>query len=201
VGRQKYRSRVLLRMPRFASNLARPARKVKHTLACAAPPSVSSRPRVRFRSTQTSALGRLQPFRASLPKPHPLHRNNQDLVDYFSAKLDQSPQTRISSVPDLLTRSQLPGIDSLDYFRIADHSGVIAGWLESKCQVRPLSGQLVIRPRGRRRQQVYRWRRPVRARTSFASIDCGETPGQRSGFRRVLGTSVIRNPFSTTAQL
>jgi hypothetical protein len=87
-GRQKYRSRVLLRMPRFASNLARPARKVKHTLACAAPPSVSSRPRVRFRSTQTSALGRLQPFRASLPKPHPLHRNNQDLVDYFSAKLD-----------------------------------------------------------------------------------------------------------------
>jgi len=65
VGRQKYRSRLLLRMPRFASNLARPARKVKHTLACAAPPSVSSRPRVRFRSTQTSALGRLQPFRAS----------------------------------------------------------------------------------------------------------------------------------------
>ena len=62
VGRQKYRSRVLLR---FASNLARPAGKVKHTLACVAPPSVSSRPRVRFRSTQTSALGRLQPFRAS----------------------------------------------------------------------------------------------------------------------------------------
>jgi hypothetical protein len=65
VGRQKYRSRLLLRMPRFASNLARPARKVKHTLACAAPPSVSSRPRVRFRSIQTSALGRLQLFRAS----------------------------------------------------------------------------------------------------------------------------------------
>ena len=61
VGRQKYRSRLLLRMPRFASNLARPARKVKHTLACAAPPSVSSRPRVRFRSTQTSALGRHLP--------------------------------------------------------------------------------------------------------------------------------------------
>src|SRR4029077_14761065 len=95
VGRQKYRSRVLLRMPRFESNLARPARKVKHTLACAAPPSVSSRPRVRFRSTQTSALGHLQPSRPTLPKPHPLHRNNQDLVDYFSAKLDQSPQTRV----------------------------------------------------------------------------------------------------------
>ena len=93
VGRQKYRSRLLLRMPRFASNLARPARKVKHTLACAVPPSVRSPPRVRFRSTQTSALGRLQPFRASLPKPHSLHRNNQDLADYFSAKLDQSPQT------------------------------------------------------------------------------------------------------------
>ena len=95
VGRQQYRSRVLLRMPRFESNLARPARKVKHTLACAVPPSVRSRPHFRFRSTQTSALGRLQPFRASLPKPHLLHRNNQDLVDYFSAKLDQSPQTRV----------------------------------------------------------------------------------------------------------
>jgi hypothetical protein len=30
-----------------------------------APPSVSSRPLVHFRSTQTSALGHLQPFRAS----------------------------------------------------------------------------------------------------------------------------------------
>ena len=113
VGRQKYRSRLLLRIPRFASNLARPARKVKHTLACAAPPSVSSRPRVRFRSTQTSAVGRLQPFRASLPKPHPLHRNNQDLVDYFSAKLDQSPQTRISSALDFLTRSRFAVTESL----------------------------------------------------------------------------------------
>jgi hypothetical protein len=80
VGRQKYRSRVLLRMPRFASNLARPARKVKHTLACAVPLSVRSRPRVRFRSTQTSALGRLQPFRASPPKPHPLHPSEKRLV-------------------------------------------------------------------------------------------------------------------------
>ena len=107
VGRQKYRSCVLLRMPRFASDLARPARKVKHTLACAAPPSVRSRPRVRFRSTQTSALGRLQPFRASLPKPHPLHRNNQDLVDYFSAKLDQSPQTRLCLPIDFHLRRTL----------------------------------------------------------------------------------------------
>jgi len=61
VGRQKYRSRVLLRMPRFASNLARPARKVKHTLARAAPPSVSSHSRVRFRSTQTSAAQKALP--------------------------------------------------------------------------------------------------------------------------------------------
>jgi hypothetical protein len=64
VGRRKYRSRLLLGMPSFASNLAGPARKVKHTLACADPPSVSSRPRVRFRSTETSALvgsGRRRP--------------------------------------------------------------------------------------------------------------------------------------------
>ena len=111
-GRQKYQSRVSLRMPRFASNLARPARKVKHTLACAVPLSVRSRPRVRFRSTQTSVVGRLQPFRASLPKPRPLHRNNQDLVDYFSAKLDQSPQTRLClpiefHLPDLSRNRKL----------------------------------------------------------------------------------------------
>ena len=42
VGRQKYRSRQL-RMSRFASNLARPERKLKHTLVCVADLRISRR--------------------------------------------------------------------------------------------------------------------------------------------------------------
>ncbi len=48
-----------------------------------------------------------------------------------------------------MVKCPLGQIGSENYFRVADHPGVIACWLESKCQVCQFYGQRVTWPGGR----------------------------------------------------